>query len=552
MPLTLNPLPQGERESKLQVKKMKPKKTYPEKIVYATIAACVWTVIFFAALPTIAPAHSAEVLQEITVKEGDTLWSISNFYLKDPRRWPDILKHNPRLSNDPNIVLPGMRIQVPIFLIKEHLRAAYLVYIFQDVRFRRRREAEWKRAWSDMELYEDDGVRTLEKSQANVKLPSGEILRLFENSLLIVKPEKMEDQAELVAGEVRSSKTKIITAETVVKPQITAKTETPDFKTKIKADKTTLVEVYRGVIDVTAQGRTVTVGEGFGTEVKFRAAPSTPLRLPEMPDVKIDTADAKTPAAKDGKLDISLVAPESGSDPDTRSLREGAARGTAKKLSDGASSRDDGDDKSSGRIIGSAVKKYRLQISTSSAFSQIVHEEVKDLKSRISLDFTQMSLPDGFYYWRVSYIDQLGFEGRFSEARGFIVDTTPPAMELFLPEDGAEYDTEFIYVEGRTETEVSVTVNDVPTNLEADGKFLYAILSKEGVVKVKIVATDRAGNMTAAERTVMKVKKGTAAKRATRPLVAGGRKASGASVTLPIAILTISIILGVVLIIVRP
>ncbi len=25
---------------------------------------------------------SAEVLQEITVKEGDTLWSVANFYLK--------------------------------------------------------------------------------------------------------------------------------------------------------------------------------------------------------------------------------------------------------------------------------------------------------------------------------------------------------------------------------------------------------------------------------------------------------------------------------------
>ncbi|MDI6757483.1 MAG: LysM peptidoglycan-binding domain-containing protein [Endomicrobiia bacterium] len=521
--------------------------------VFAAIipAALVFGAMFYFCLSP-SYAEAAEVLQEITVKEGDTLWSISNFYLKDPRRWPDILKHNPRLSNDPNIVLPGMRIQVPIFLIKEHLRAAYLVYIFQDVRFRRRREAEWKRAWPEMELYEDDGVRTLEKSQANVKLPSGELLRLFENSLLIVKPEKMEDQAELVAGEVRSSKTKIITAETVVRPQITAKTETPDFKTKIKADKTTLVEVYKGVIDVTAQGRTVTVSEGFGTEVKFRAAPSIPLRLPEMPDVRIDATDAKTPAAKDGKLDISLIAPESGSDHATRSLREGAARGTTQKPSDGASSRDDGDDKSSGRIIGSAVKKYRLQISTSRAFSQIVHEEIKDLKSRISLDFTQMSLPDGFYCWRVSYIDQLGFEGRFSEPRGFIVDTTPPAMELFLPEEGAEYDTEFIYVEGRTETEVSVTVNDVPTNTGADGKFLYAILSKEGVVKVKIVATDRAGNATVAERTVMKVRKGTAAKRHARPLAAGGRKASGTSITLPIAILTISIILGVVLILARP
>jgi hypothetical protein len=504
----------------------------------------VFLAVFYFALCA-PPSHSAEVLQEITVKEGDTLWSISNFYLKDPRRWPDILKHNPRLSNDPNIVLPGMRIQVPIYLIKEHLRAAHLVYILQDVRFRRRQEAEWKRAWTNMELYEDDGVRTLEKSQAQVKLPSGEVLRLFENSLLIVKPEKMEDQAELLAGEVRSSKTKIITAETVVKPQITAKSEAPDFKTKIKADKTTLVEVYKGVIDVTAQGKTVTVSEGFGTEVKFRDSPSAPLRLPDMPDLKIDARDAKAQASRDGKLEISIAVPDAGYMPSPGGRQHQSGARMEKTSGEGE------EQKSAGRILGSAVKKYRLQVSTSQAFVSISHEETKDLTSKISLDFTRLGLPDGLYYWRVSYIDQLGFEGRYSEPRAFTVDVTPPPLEVYSPEDGAEYDTEFVYVEGKTEAGVALTVNDVPTNVEADGKFLYAILAKEGVVKIKISVADATGNATSAERTVMKVKKGTAAKRVFKPLTAVGQKAAS-TVTLPIAILTISVIVGVILIIVRP
>ena len=503
----------------------------------------------------------AEVLQEITVKEGDTLWGISNYYLKDPRRWPEILKHNPQLSSDPNIVLPGMRIKVPLLLIKEHLRAAYLVYILQDVRYRRKKEAEWKKAWQNMELYDEDGVRTLEKSQAHVKLPSGEILRLFENSLLIVKPEKHEDEAELLSGEVRASKTKIITAETVVKPQITPKTEAPDFKTRIKSDKTTLVEVYKGIIDVTSQGKTVTVNEGFGTEVKFRSPPSLPVRLPDMPQLDVDASKNAVPVGgglpvsggKSGKLEIALVTAPS-------SIGGGAFSSSATTPPDGGTrpsqeeqNKNPAKDKEqqTARILGSAVKKYRLQISTSSSFISIVREEVKDLKDRISLDFSSLELPDGLYFWRVAYIDQLGFEGKFSDPRSFILDTKPPVLSLVSPEEGAEYDTDFIYIEGKTEPDVMLTVNDVPCNVESDGKFLYALLAKEGIVKIKITATDPAGNQTEVTRTVMKVKKGEVKKRASSPLSVIEKKAAS-SITLPLAILTISVIIGVVLILVKP
>jgi len=36
----------------------------------------------------------SEELQNITVKPGDTLWSISNKYLQDPKKWDIILKYN--------------------------------------------------------------------------------------------------------------------------------------------------------------------------------------------------------------------------------------------------------------------------------------------------------------------------------------------------------------------------------------------------------------------------------------------------------------------------
>ena len=41
-----------------------------------------------------------------TVKKGDTLWGISEMYLKQPWLWPDLWEANPQIDN-PNLIYPG-------------------------------------------------------------------------------------------------------------------------------------------------------------------------------------------------------------------------------------------------------------------------------------------------------------------------------------------------------------------------------------------------------------------------------------------------------------
>jgi hypothetical protein len=88
--------------------------------------------------------YAAEELQTIVVKPGDTLWSISNTYLKDPKKWNVILKYNRLPSSDPSIALPGMPLRVPTTLLKEEYRAAKLVYSLNEVLFRRTGVTDWQ------------------------------------------------------------------------------------------------------------------------------------------------------------------------------------------------------------------------------------------------------------------------------------------------------------------------------------------------------------------------------------------------------------------------
>jgi len=358
-------------------------------------------------------AGAAEELQTIIVKPGDTLWSISNTYLKDPKRWNELLKHNRLPSSDPSIALPGMALKVPVSLLKEQYRAAKLVYFLNEVLLRPSGGADWKNVSASMDLFKADTLRTRAGARADVKFYTGEILNLYPNSIAVLRPPGDKDtDVRLMAGEMRGLRSRVVTASA----RITPKTKDTEFGAKIKDDLTTLVQVYKGKADVEAGGKTVEVLEGFASEVRMDMPPSNPVKLPKLPDFDASrtqlAAGGKTPqlTTSGGVVSLNMGKP----------VKQPAGADLPKADPGGAKVPDINDRALDAAEIvklisvGNPVQSYHLQVSREQNFATTVLDKNYDSFEDINLNNL---LPPGNYYMRVALIDLLGFEGKFSAPR---------------------------------------------------------------------------------------------------------------------------------------
>lgn len=437
------------------------------------------------------------LLQEIEVKEGQTLSYIANYYLKDPKRWPEILKYNKLSTSDIYAPLPGMKLKVPTVLVKEKFRPAHLIYILNKVQYRKKNAIDWKDAYINLELYNDDSIVTYANSRANIKFYSGEILSLDENSFITIRPELKREEVKLFQGAVRATKAKVITEHAEITPKIETKLPKTDFKTKIRPqDKATLVEVYEGAVDVTAQGKTVYVPKGFGTEVKPLSIPSEPKPLPLPPEVAIKTENIKISNKQEFILSkqtpiltLQLQEPPKITPLDVQKETIGISQKEAK-------------------VIGRIINQYRLQIAKDEEFKKIVYEEIKEIKPQqtFNLDLNSIKLPDGKYFYKLSFIDELGFES-MPKINSFIVDTTPPELKINISSEVITTTDEFFTIKGETEPNSILKINEKEVSLDSEGKFSTVVLLRPGLNTIEICAKDIYGNEIKIERKIERVKK---------------------------------------------
>ncbi|MBI4655995.1 MAG: LysM peptidoglycan-binding domain-containing protein [Elusimicrobia bacterium] len=365
-----------------------------------------------------------EDLQDVAVGPKDTLWSIADTYLKNPRQWSEIVRCNPdKISQSNPIAVPGQVLKVPKKLIKDEYREAKLASYLNEVLFKKRNAVQWKKVFKQMDMYKNDTLKTGTDAYAEVKFYSGELFNLYPNSMADLRPPQKGVDVHLRVGEMKGLRTTVITPTAKIVP----KTKNTEFGAKINDDLSTRVQVYKGKAEVEAQGKKVLVAEGFGTEVKFDMPPSKATPLPPLPEFEKGAGPqvAKASAGPQVKFEgnvISIGLAKTGAV--TGPGRTTVSAGTVRPVPDmKAPDAIDADrinlEKMTQMItVATPIQGYRVQAARDSGFANLVLDKRYDVFDRINLN---EMLPKGNYWVRISYIDLLGFEGKFSEPRQITV-----------------------------------------------------------------------------------------------------------------------------------
>jgi len=136
----------------------------------------------------------------------------------------------------------------------------------------------------------------------------------------------------------------------------------------------------------------------------------------------------------------------------------------------------------------------------------INNEETK--KAPISDDgnftLTSITLPEGTHTIQAKAADSKGNTSEFSNTIITTIKKHPPILEVTVPNDNTTVtgDSNLVNIEGKTEEENDVRINDRYVVVQPHGTFTYPFPLSEGDNTIKIRAIDRAGNSTEIVRTV--------------------------------------------------
>lgn len=109
-----------------------------------------------------------------------------------------------------------------------------------------------------------------------------------------------------------------------------------------------------------------------------------------------------------------------------------------------------------------------------------------------------LPLKPGTYFWRVAAIDPFGLPGQMSTVRRFEirVDSAPPFLQIDAPVQQAIIREASITVTGETEPGAALLIDELPVDIGPNGAFSHVMTARDGENTVRVVARDPAGNET--------------------------------------------------------
>ncbi|MBN1154303.1 FecR domain-containing protein [candidate division KSB1 bacterium] len=321
----------------------------------------------------------------------------------------------------------------------------------------------WRELSLFAKLFENNRVRTLSNSYAEISFQDQSRIRLNENSQAVIQ--KM--RVDLLSKE-RDSSVKLEKGAAFALLQTSAKKKKfnfniPGVNTEInsknfwvqKDEEATKIANYEGEIKVSSDEASVVIEENQGSQI---------------------TADGSIGDSRDLLKSVELLEPAN----NTVFSGEEIILKWKPVLQ---------------------AQKYLLQISADYSFKNFVIN--KDDITIDSLIVTE--LKDGAYYWNVAAIDKDGFPGPASPRGFFYVfsDKDKPFLYVNHPQEQEIFRTDTLHVIGETETNVQLSINGHRVIFDENGVFRQTHHLVEGINKIVVLAKDMGGNETEIVRTVM-------------------------------------------------
>jgi len=142
-------------------------------------------------------------------------------------------------------------------------------------------------------------------------------------------------------------------------------------------------------------------------------------------------------------------------------------------------------------------KKYEIFVNDESIKKDISNEE------KITQEIDLKKGDNTFY---VLMTDDKLMSKKTSPTIKIVYSDTKPKLEISSPNSGDKVNREEISINGQTDKDIEIRINEMPVVLSSEYKFSQTVRLKEGENKFMIVAFDMAGNKTEKEITVSYVK----------------------------------------------
>lgn len=210
------------------------------------------------------------LIGELILKENPKIKNINLIYVGQTIKFPSRATMKKRLQEERRVVEKPVPLPAPPKVIPEKeelpvetkVRAhkAVITYLSGDVQVKRKNSSQWTAAEPNMILYEKDQVKVLAKSRAELILDNQSVVRLAENSFLVITKieeapaTKTENTSfDLSLGKLWTKVTKFFNPQSrydVRTPTAIAGVQGTTYQVIVAENRVTKVKVYKGEVNV--------------------------------------------------------------------------------------------------------------------------------------------------------------------------------------------------------------------------------------------------------------------------------------------------------------